>query len=266
MNLLPFGHRRWRRLVDEAAGGPLSERKQARLERHLTSCDRCRAELEDLRRMRALLGALEAPPLPRSFVLSPTMVGQRGRARPALAWRAATLAAQGFALAGAIAFGVLMTLEFTLEETPPAAPAERLVAETADGTQPDGRADVSAAETPSPAPPEAASSPSPGQTPVAEPSDVSAAGHSTPAEGGYVGPPVTPDVRTTDGTPVPKDLPATPAAVHDHALEETPAPGAALSAPETSGERRFDPLPFAIAAGVVTAAATALTFILSRRN
>jgi hypothetical protein len=268
MNLLPFGHRRWSRLVDEAADGALSERQRARLERHLARCGRCRAELEELRQVRAFLGSLEGPPLPRSFLLTPAMVERRGgEARPALAWRAATLAAQAFALAGAIAFGVLLTLQFTLERTPPAAPEEhRGAGGAAESVQPDGRGEAPAAGSPYHAPPVVASSPSPGQTPMAEPSDVAAAGQSPPVEGGYLGPAVTPDVRTTEGTPVPEASPGTPAAVHDHAVEEAPPPGASLAAPKATGERPFDPLPFAIAAGTVTAAATALTFILSRRT
>jgi hypothetical protein len=47
----------------------LAAAERAELEAHLQSCATCRAELESLRRARALLRALPQPALPRSFLL-----------------------------------------------------------------------------------------------------------------------------------------------------------------------------------------------------
>jgi len=58
--------------------GELSAAERAALERHLPACSECRAELAELRRVRALLGALPSPSLPRSFAL-PTSGGIRPR-------------------------------------------------------------------------------------------------------------------------------------------------------------------------------------------
>ncbi len=51
-------------LDNELAGA-----ERAQLQTHLQSCSACRAELESLRRTRALLRALPQPALPRSFLL-----------------------------------------------------------------------------------------------------------------------------------------------------------------------------------------------------
>ena len=47
----------------------LGEQERAELEAHLPTCAECRAELESLRRTRALVRALPLPALPRSFAL-----------------------------------------------------------------------------------------------------------------------------------------------------------------------------------------------------
>jgi anti-sigma factor RsiW len=47
----------------------LAEAERAALAAHLQGCAACRAELESLRRTRALLGAVPQPALPRSFLL-----------------------------------------------------------------------------------------------------------------------------------------------------------------------------------------------------
>ncbi|HEY7122452.1 MAG TPA: zf-HC2 domain-containing protein [Ktedonobacterales bacterium] len=79
-------------LDNELAGA-----ERAELETHLQSCAACRAELESLRRARALLRALPQPALPRSFLLplepaaqhasgelaEPLRVGRRPSATPA---------------------------------------------------------------------------------------------------------------------------------------------------------------------------------------
>jgi len=275
MMLNPFSHRRWRRLVDEAAAGELAGGKLARLERHLASCRECRDELEQLRSVRSLLGSLEAPPLPRPFTLAPAALSQAAAPRPRLMFRTAMLAAQGLALVGAVAFGVLLTLSVTQHESSPAASGESApaaVPQHAPETAAPGTVGI-AAETPAPgSPSQAVTPPATGETAVPEPSDVSAAGHATPTEGGYVGPPVTPESRVAERTPgsgavpVQKDTGAPQTPVHDHRIEASPEAPSALAAPKASTERGFDPLPYAIAAGVVTVAAMVLTFTLRRRT
>ena len=47
----------------------LDEQERAELETHLPTCVECRAELESLRRTKALVRALPQPALPRSFAL-----------------------------------------------------------------------------------------------------------------------------------------------------------------------------------------------------
>jgi hypothetical protein len=50
----------------------VDERERAALEQHLPTCEECRQALEELRQSRALLRALSAPALPRSFLLPET--------------------------------------------------------------------------------------------------------------------------------------------------------------------------------------------------
>jgi anti-sigma factor RsiW len=52
--------------------GELAPAETATLERHLADCRACQAELASLREVRALLGALPPPALPRSFALPET--------------------------------------------------------------------------------------------------------------------------------------------------------------------------------------------------
>jgi anti-sigma factor RsiW len=60
---------RQREQLSAYVDGELSAAERAAIERHLPACAECRAELAELRRVRALLGALPAPTLPRSFAL-----------------------------------------------------------------------------------------------------------------------------------------------------------------------------------------------------
>lgn len=87
--------------------GELSMAERADLEAHLSGCAECRRELASLRQTKALLGALPAPALPRSFALPETM-------RPLPAQRASEprwsrpLQALG-SLAAVIGLGFLIT-------------------------------------------------------------------------------------------------------------------------------------------------------------
>lgn len=54
--------------------GELAPAEAAALKRHLADCRACQAELASLREVRALLGALPPPALPRSFALPDTTV------------------------------------------------------------------------------------------------------------------------------------------------------------------------------------------------
>ncbi len=74
----PTDWERQREQLSAYLDGELSAPERAALERHLPACAECRAELVELRRVRALLGALPTPALPRSFTL-PASGGTRPR-------------------------------------------------------------------------------------------------------------------------------------------------------------------------------------------
>jgi len=87
--------------------GELSLEERAGLEAHLPTCDDCQRELAAMRQMRALLGALPAPALPRSFTLPETPVIATGRRSGPPRW---SRPAQTFGgLAAAIGLGLLVT-------------------------------------------------------------------------------------------------------------------------------------------------------------
>lgn len=65
--------------------GEVSADERTTLEAHLPSCEQCQRELAAYRQMRALLGALPAPSLPRSFTL-PAQPVRDMRPRRAPAW------------------------------------------------------------------------------------------------------------------------------------------------------------------------------------
>jgi hypothetical protein len=72
----------------------LDEEERADLEAHLPTCAACRAELESLRRARALVRALPQPTLPRNFALplaaAPMQAASTARPAPASARRPAS--------------------------------------------------------------------------------------------------------------------------------------------------------------------------------
>jgi anti-sigma factor RsiW len=85
----PTDWERQREQLSAYLDGELSAAERTALERHLPTCAECRAELAELRRMRALLGALPTPALPRSFALStggtrprPPVTASRESAQP----------------------------------------------------------------------------------------------------------------------------------------------------------------------------------------
>ena len=70
--------------------GEVSVRESERVSTHVAGCDECRARLESVRSLHAMLSALPAPALPRSFVLSPEQAGMRTLSPvppPAVRWR-----------------------------------------------------------------------------------------------------------------------------------------------------------------------------------
>ena len=89
--------------------GRMTSAERAELEQHLAECARCTAELAELRQVVALLGAMPAPRLPRSFTLPESMPREasppvRGRAsgsarRGAPAWTQVARWAGGLAAA-----------------------------------------------------------------------------------------------------------------------------------------------------------------------
>lgn len=67
----PTDWERQRAQLSALVDGELSRDERAELERHLPTCPECQEELARLRRVRALLGALPTPAVPRSFALPP---------------------------------------------------------------------------------------------------------------------------------------------------------------------------------------------------
>jgi len=102
--MFPFDrHERLRKNLAAYADGERSVREVAAVERHLAACDRCLGELDGLRLATAALKELPALVAPRSFALTPDMLGApapqpRPRAVPAYQ-TPLRLAAAGLAVA-----------------------------------------------------------------------------------------------------------------------------------------------------------------------
>ncbi len=87
--------------------GELNLAERADLEAHLSGCAECQRELASLRQMKALLGALPAPALPRSFALPETLRPLPARRAPEPRWSRPLQALGG--LAAVIGLGFLIT-------------------------------------------------------------------------------------------------------------------------------------------------------------
>jgi anti-sigma factor RsiW len=110
----PADWERQRERLSAYLDGALAPAERAALESHLADCPACQGELADLRALRALLRAMPAPALPRSFLLpedgavpvplaargrpSPATVRSRGRGPRAAEWVGALVASLGLAL------------------------------------------------------------------------------------------------------------------------------------------------------------------------
>lgn len=268
---IPWGHGYWQRLLDEAVDAGVTPSRKRRLERHLSECRRCQAELESFRQVRSLLSSLPDPPLPRSFVLTPAMV-ERVQRPSHRAWRAVSLASQGVALTAAIALGVFVALTILDERSSmPAAPEGSPMASFAASPELAASDQTTVAGgAPTLASPEAVATSGGGlQSPIPtlEPTEVGAAGVTTPQQGGYVGPGVSPETRDTDSIP-PEDAssPETERVAPDHRVgaPETLAPP---SSAEQLGHRwGIRPLPFAVAAATVTVVALGIAYLARRRT
>jgi|GEM_PF-2888202 len=68
-------HERLRLQLNDYIADALDERERRSIERHLETCAECRVEAEELRELRAALRAMPEVPAPRSFRLTPEMVG-----------------------------------------------------------------------------------------------------------------------------------------------------------------------------------------------
>ncbi len=88
--------------------GALEGAERDMLERHLATCDACRAELAGLRRVGALLRALPEPALPHSFTLpaATTRAGRPAAVRRASGWARAAQWVGG--LAAVLGLGLLV--------------------------------------------------------------------------------------------------------------------------------------------------------------
>lgn len=78
-----FGHRRYRDALSGYIDGQLTPRESEALERHIESCEVCRAEIE---RLRGVVSALrDIPPVQahRSFALTPEQASRPAAAAPA---------------------------------------------------------------------------------------------------------------------------------------------------------------------------------------
>ncbi len=62
-----MNHRRAARLLSAYLDVELASEEMAEVRSHLADCPHCRAEMEELRATRRLLGSLEAPDLPQGF-------------------------------------------------------------------------------------------------------------------------------------------------------------------------------------------------------
>ena len=77
-------HRRLRAQLSAYIDGALDAPAVDRVEAHLAGCERCRAEMEDLRATIAALKELPQAEVPRSFVLSPEQAAARRPPQPAV--------------------------------------------------------------------------------------------------------------------------------------------------------------------------------------
>lgn len=102
-------HRRFQERLSAYLDGELSPDGARALQAHLDSCDDCAAEFADLRMASAALAELPEVEVPRSFALTPDLVG-----RAAAQANGARSASTGFRLAGgalAAALAVVLVLD-----------------------------------------------------------------------------------------------------------------------------------------------------------
>lgn len=102
--------------------GALDGAERETLERHLATCDACRAELAGLRRVGALLRALPEPTLPHSFTLpvTTTRAGRPAAVRRAVGWARAAQWVGGLAAtlgAGLLVAGMIPSPSFGTSST-----------------------------------------------------------------------------------------------------------------------------------------------------
>lgn len=264
-------HRYWERMVDEAVDGFLDERARERLGRHLARCRRCATDLEELQAVRAVVRVLPAPQLPRSFILSAVPDVRSPRASASHRWRVAAVAAQGVAIAAAVAFATLLTM-YVLggERTTPAADVAEGAVPALGVAKVEGEPGSGDGGPTEPMPSETVAvrtaTAEPGTTPhPTATAEVVAAGDATPIAGGYVGPPIPPEQRDTGAAGGgPGAEAGTPTVVPDHRVEGAPTPGPSAS-PRSALAERPVPLTYVLGSGVLALAATALSFALWRR-
>lgn len=102
------GHEQSSEALSAYLDGALDSAERDAVERRLATCDACRAELADLRRVRALLRALPEVTPPRSFTLPATTTPPRraGALRPGPGWARVTQWMGG--LAAVIGVGLML--------------------------------------------------------------------------------------------------------------------------------------------------------------
>jgi len=266
-------HARWVQLADAYIDGELAPGELARFEKHLAGCDRCQAAVDAARSTKTLLAA--APPLaaPRSFALTPQMVGGAVNAPTRVRPVALRLAQAATALA-VVAFATVVTLDVT-SGGGSSGPQPLAASEQATG----GKV---ATDSLAPTIRSAATSPAPSPTPTALPTSVPIAPPPTDGAGAQgfspspspsptPSPSATAQPATTNEAPSITSEPVVPATGPNFGAHDTSG-GAqttgAHTAPRESGVTTgwYRPAEIALAAAAFIAAAFALVLAIRRRR
>ena len=122
-------HRRWELEATAFVDGELPAPTVARFEIHMSDCPSCRARVSELREVKALVAGLPEASAPRSFAITPAMLGAPVPrpvvpATPRWAFRGAQLAAGAafVALFAVVAFDLLATSGGSSQSASTAAP------------------------------------------------------------------------------------------------------------------------------------------------
>ena len=211
-------HKRLRSLLSHYIDGQVRQSEAARIERHLTECEECRAEIDTLRATVGLLRALPEIEMPRAFTLSAVPVPVRFASPFVRATGIATSIA-GVLLAGLLlgdVLGLVTQSEFTLPEirfaaehgaasrAAPAAPASAPAAAPAPAAPAPAAAPAAPAQAaPIPQPP---APPAPTPAPAKAPAAAAPALAEEAQSGASAEPQAAPTPSPQEVTPVPEPV------------------------------------------------------------